>query len=80
MPPDEEGCTFGQVSRNKIENMGAMLDELKGWMQRLDESMKEALKRPGWPTLAIIAFLSSAVVGLLVALASEWARNGSPGV
>lgn len=70
------GCSFGQVSREKIKGLDGTMTELKGWMIRLDEKMNEALKRPGWATLAIISILSSAVVGLLVTLARHWSKTG----
>jgi len=79
-PNISEGCSYGQVSRNQIENMESKLSELTGWMQRLEDRVLEAIslaaKRPGWATLVIISILSSAVVGLLVALVTMWAKTG----
>ena len=70
MPPKDEqkGCTFGQVSREKIGNIEKTMIELTGWMQRLDQGLKDAIKRPGWAVLLIISTLSSLCVALLVTL------------
>ena len=72
----DKGCTYGQISREKIKTTTEKMDEkfadLTVWMRRLEDALKEALKRPGWGVLMIISGLAAACGILATALIAFW--------
>lgn len=55
-----------EIMRRMTENEKDLKNNLEKIYNRIEETLKEALRRPSWITLTIITILSSAVVGLLV--------------
>ena len=59
-------------SKARLDGIDQRLDEFMGWMRRIEDKVEHALqtamKRPGWPVVVIITFLSSACVGLIMTL------------
>ncbi|KKN45134.1 hypothetical protein LCGC14_0685870 [marine sediment metagenome] len=74
----DEVCAYGQVNRDRIKTNKDNLHSLTDWMQRLDDkievTLQTVLKRPGWAVVTIITVLSSACVGLLMALLNNLAK------
>jgi len=66
------GCIYGAQTRERVKTVEERYIEFTQWIQRLenkvDDALAQARKRPGWPTLVIITFLSSLSVGLIVAI------------
>lgn len=64
---DIEPCAFVKGIEKEQTLMGAWMIRME---TKMDNALHQALSRPGWATTIIIGILSSAVVGLLVALVS----------
>ena len=61
-------CAVGASNTAKIEGLEDGMAALRKDFNDLRKTIEIALKRPGWLATTIIAILSSACVGLLVAL------------
>ncbi len=63
-----------QVTENKtkIEGIEKDITTILDWVRRvedkIDKALQAAMRRPGWPVCLVITILTSAAVGLLVAL------------
>jgi len=65
-------CVVGANLKGRVENMEKRFDKLDGTLERvfnkLDELKEGWQKRPSWTASALLAFLTSTTVGLLVTL------------
>ena len=65
-----KGCAFGQVTRQKVDDIGEDISEIKRKLDGVDEKITDLFNHqssrlPLWGTL-IITLLSSLVIGLIV--------------
>lgn len=62
---EEKGCTFGQVTRERIDNFIDVFEKFRdNDFKHLAEDSKKAASRPGWLVTAIIIVLSNMTVAL----------------
>ena len=66
-----EPCAFVKGLEKEQDGMTKWMAKME---EKFDKALQAALTRPGWTTTFIISILSSAVVGLLVALATMKGR------
>lgn len=83
-PPQEPAnmnCPTGAANRQKLTSHDHELEQLWGFLrtmeQKVEKALEAALKRPGWAVLLIISVLSSACVGLLMALLQHMKHLGA---
>jgi len=67
-------CAVGASNKARIEGLEDGMAAFRKDFSDLRKTIEVALKRPGWLATAIIAILSSACVGLLVALAKGFGQ------
>jgi hypothetical protein len=65
-----KGCAYGQVTRQKVDDIGENISEIKDKLESMDNKITDLFNHqssrlPLWGTL-IITLLSSLVVGLIV--------------
>ncbi len=71
-----------QIATNKtnIEGLKGDIGTILEWIRRVEDKVEKALeaarKRPGWAVCTIIALLSSASTGLLIALLNHLQHGG----
>jgi len=62
-----KGCSFGQVTRERVDNFIEMFNDFKeNDFRHLAEKVEQIANRPSWAVSVIIWILSSTVVGLAV--------------
>jgi len=75
----DKGCAYGQVNRQRIEDINEKIDELKDSFKSFEKTMETKLtdlynhqssRLPMWTTV-MISILSSLVVGLIVYAATR---------
>ena len=64
-------CAVGASNKARIDGLEDGMSALRQDFGALRKTIEAALKRPGWLATTIIAILSSACIGLIVALASR---------
>lgn len=66
MPPKKNGCAFGKVTRERVDNFIKMFEDFRdNEFAHLAEDVKNLGKRPTW----LVSIIITALTGLLTALA-----------
>jgi len=69
-------CAQGASNEARITGLEDNLAAFRQDFANLRKTIEQALKRPGWPTTVLLSILSSACVGLGVALVSVLRNSG----